>query len=133
MSKKGIRAPILALFLLSLGGWVLHFRMHPPSQEAANLIPLVFTSLGVVVLPVMFSLRSTVRWAYLINIAAVIVGTISMAHESIETWTGPVSLYRIIFESTLADIVILLAKLPLGQAILGRYRTPSAETERAED
>jgi hypothetical protein len=128
MFKKGIRAPILALFLLSLGGWVLHYKYHSPWEDASNLIPFVFGGLGTVVLPFMFNYRRTVAWAYLINIAAVVAGTVGMAMDSAEGWTGAVNLYTIVLgqHSLFPDIVMLLAKLPIGHAILMHFRSGRA-------
>ena len=78
MIKREIRAPILALFCLSLGGLLLHVRIHPPEKSVFNWIPVVFGVLGTAVLPWMFNNRRTVPWAYLLNLAAVVAGTVTM-------------------------------------------------------
>ena len=131
MFKNQVRAPILALFLISVGGLLLHIRIHPPSESAFNLIPVAAGSVSVLLLPLLFNYRRTVGWAYILNAAIVIIGTVGMAYHSIEHWAGPVTIEAVLLKSTLADILILLAKLPLGHHILRHFRpkTP-AETHR---
>jgi len=122
MFEKQIRAPILALFLISLGGLLLHLRIHWPPKEVSVWLPAIFGVLTTFVLPFMFNNAKTVAWAYLINLAAVIVGTIAMANFSIENWQGPVTIKGLVLQTTLADILILWAKLPLAQIILRYWR-----------
>jgi len=122
MFEKQIRAPILALFLISLGGLLLHLRIHWPPKEVSVWLPAIFGVLTTFVLPFMFNNAKTVAWAYLINLAAVIVGTIAMAHFSLENWQGPVTIKGLVLQTTLADILILWAKLPLAQIILRYWR-----------
>ena len=122
MFEKQIRAPILALFLISLGGLLLHLRIHWPPKEVSVWLPAIFGVVATFVLPFMFNSAKTVAWAYLINLAAVIVGTIAMAHFSIENWQGQITLKTVILQSTLADILVLWAKLPLAQIILRYWR-----------
>jgi len=133
MFRKEIRMSIWAIFLLSLGGFIVHYRIHPPSESSFNLIPLIFTGLGVILLPLMFNCRKTVAIAYLINVAAVVVGTVTMAWESIEHWSGPVTFKTVVFYTTFPDIVILLAKLPLGHQILMHFRGEAGEAEGSEE
>ena len=122
MFEKQIRAPILALFLISLGGLLLHLRIHWPPKEISVWLPAIFGVVTTFVLPFMFNSAKTVAWAYLINLAAIIVGTIAMAYFSLENWQGLVTLKTVILQSTLADILILWAKLPLAQIILRYWR-----------
>ena len=118
MFKKPIRGPIAALALISLGGLLLHLRIHPPDKSAFNLTPLICGLITTLALPLMFNYRSTVRWAYMLNIAAVVVGTVTMAYYSATHWAGPVTALTLLLRSTAPDIIILLAKLPLGSQIL---------------
>jgi len=123
MFKKEIRGSILALFCVSLGGLLLHLRIHPTSVEASNWIPFIFGVISTFALPFMFNCERTVRWAYIINALAVVVGTLTMAFYSVKHWEGPVTSKSILLQSTLADILILLAKLPLAQIILNQFTT----------
>jgi len=93
MFKKEIRAPILALFLLSLGGLLIHVKIHPTAvtpynrnllPSAFNWVPIVFGLAGAFVLPLLFNFRRTVAWAYLLNCAAVGVGVVTMAFFSVD-------------------------------------------------
>ena len=122
MFEKQIRAPILALFLISLGGLLLHLRIHWPPKEVSVWLPAIFGVLTTFILPFMFNNAKTIAWAYLINLAAVIVGTIAMANFSLENWQGSVTIKGLVLQTTLADILILWAKLPLAQIILRYWR-----------
>jgi len=122
MFEKQIRAPILALFLISLGGLLLHLRIHWPPKEVSVWLPAIFGVVTTFVLPFMFNSAKTIAWAYLINLAAVIVGTIAMAIFSLENWQGSVTIKGLVLQTTLADILILWAKLPLAQIILRYWR-----------
>ena len=122
MFRKGVCVPILGLFLISLGGLLLHLRIHPPTNEASNWIPVVFGVLSVIVSPFLFNWSRTVAAAYLLNAVSVVVGIVAMALYSIEHWQGPVTWDAVLLKSTLADILILLAKLPIAHAILRHFR-----------
>jgi len=139
MFKKGIRGPILAFFLLSAGGLLLHLRIHTPgplqpllgmqptSAPAANWLPLTFGVLGTFLLPFLFNYDKTVAWAVLVTWLAVVVGTGSMAHYSITHWQERLSVSSNLLQSTLADILVLTAKLPLAHVIL-RHFTVKGQT-----
>lgn len=122
MFRKEIRMPILGLFFISLGGLLLHLRIHPPASEAHDWIPAVFGVLSVIVLPLLFNSPRTVAVAYLLNAVSVVVGTVTMAWYSVEHWQGPVTWDAVLLKSTLADILILSAKLPIAHVILRHFR-----------
>ncbi len=126
MAKKQIYLSILAFFLVSLGGLILHLRVHPPLLEGKLrlffLIPTVFAGAATFILPFMFNSRKLCPYAYLINLAAVISGTVAMAYFSVTHWEGPLTVRTVLFNSTFPDIVILLAKLPLAHGILLCWR-----------
>lgn len=121
MKPSGIKFPVFGLFCMALGGFFLHFRIHPPAKDAFNLIGVLFPLFNALVLPFMFLNRRTVTWAYAINLTSVIVGVTVMTWFSIANWKLPLTLYNLIFETTLADSLILLGKLPLGQVILDAW------------
>ena len=122
MFRKGVCVPILGLFLISLGGLLLHLRIHPPTHEAFNWIPVIFGVLSVIVLPFLFNSPRTVAIAYVLNAVSVVVGTVTMAWYSIEHWQGQVTWDAVLLQSTLADILILMAKLPIAHMILRHFR-----------
>ncbi len=120
--EKELRMPISALMLLSLGGLLLHLRIHPAAASLFNWVPVASCVFATLVLPIMFNYRRSAPLAYVINIAIVIVGTVAMAWWSASNWQLPLTLLNVLLNSTLADIVILLAKLPLGHIILRHHR-----------
>ncbi len=122
MFRKGVCVPILGLVLISLGGLLLHLRIHPPTDEASHWIPAIFGVLSVIVLPFLFNSPRTVATAYVLNAVSVVVGTVAMAWYSIEHWQGQVTWDAVLLKSTLADILILSAKLPIAHIILRHFR-----------
>jgi len=130
MVDRAVRLPILALFLISLGGLLLHIRIHPTSVTAFNWVPIVCGVLTTLALPVLFAFRSTVAWAYLLNVAVVLIGTVTMAYFSAEIVVkspAPVTWQALLLHTTLPDILVLLAKLPLGHVILRHFRPAGRE------
>lgn len=121
MFRKETCMLILGLFLISLGGLLLHIRIHPPTKDAINWIPAVLGVMSVIALPLLFSWPQTVAVGYLLNVVTVIVGTVMMGWYSIEHWQGPVTWDTVLLKSTLADILILLSKLPIAHAILRHF------------
>jgi len=130
--KKELRKPILALLFLSLGGGLLHFRIHPISGNPSFFIPFVLGLVNVIITPLLFNQKKTVIIAYLINGVGVIIGGMVMAHLSFSALPHPLTFTNVIFKTTLADIVILFSKFFIGQTVLlyfyptglGRMFTP---------
>ena len=131
MFRKEIRELIWAFFLVSLGGLLLHLRIHPPAQSLFNWIPCAFGLMGTFVLPVLFNRRETVAYAYLLTWAAVCAGTVGMSYLSITTWKGPITPVTVIIRSMFPDIIILWSKVFLAHKILRFHRLAGA-TERWE-
>ena len=131
MGKKGLCKPILAFVLISVGGLLLHIRIHPPTEELWHWIPVVFGALNIIVLPFLFSSAKTVSWAFLLTVLTIIVGTLAMADVSYDDFAGgkvPLTVGNVILKSTLADIIILWAKLPIALLIL-RHHRPKTESK----
>ena len=118
---KELKNPILAIMLLSLGGWSLHFRIHPVSVSPSHFVPFVYGLVSFLVVPFLLNSKKTVIIGYLFNGFSVIVGTILMAHLSLSDLPQPFTITAIFFRTTLADIFILLPKLIIGQIILYHY------------
>jgi len=51
-----------------------------------------------------------------------VVGVVTMTWFSVANWKDPLTLYNILFHSTLADSLILMGKLPLAHSILLAWR-----------
>ena len=116
--EKEIKQHIISLFLLSLGGLLLHLRIHPFDENPTNLIPFIFGVANISLAPFFFNFKKTFLLAYLINGFGVILGTITMITFSISGFTQPITLSKILLRTTLADVFILLPKLFLAQRIL---------------
>jgi len=137
------RALIAALFLISLGGAMLHTRIHPvyrPIHQAGaavvsqarvefrfeNLAAIALGVVDVVVVTALFCSIRTAPLAYLLNGMICIFGTVFMAHYGIADVLekfkdhGP-ALADWILRTTLADIIILWADFFIGKAIYDSY------------
>jgi hypothetical protein len=108
---------LAALVILSLGGFLLHVRIHPIAQNSANVIPLIAGLLSILVIPLLFSFKKTVEYGYVLNGMVVIIGTIGMAHLTIVNWPAPATVGSIILKTTLADILVLWSKFFVGKAL----------------
>ena len=127
MVKKELRLPIFAILLLSLGGWLLHVRVHPVSFDNANptnpafLVPFIAGLLGIVVAPLLLNFKGTFVVGYLINGMSVVVGTITMAVLSLTKLPSPLNVQSVFLGTMLSSIILLLPKLFIGQMILFHY------------
>jgi hypothetical protein len=119
--EKEIRGPIVGLLLLSLGGWMLHFRIHPIAGSPSNYVPFFIGLTGIIVTPLLFNYKKTVILAYLLNGFGVLIGALAMATFSLSHLPDSLTLGSLIFKTTLGDILILFSKLFLGQVILFHF------------
>jgi hypothetical protein len=132
MFKKEIRGMIWCLVFMSLGGFILHFRAHPPKAGTFNWIPTGITLFNVLVLPFLFNRRNTAPLAYMINWITILIGSVAMAYYSVATWKSPLTIYHVIFHSTLADIVILFARAAPAEYI-HRWWYPAQTKAKGEE
>ena len=123
MIKKEILYPNLSLALLSLGGLLLHLKVHPPSEAAIYWFPAIIGCVCAFILPFMFNYSTPARWAFLITMISVIGGIITMADHSIKYPPKNITFMSIILRTTFPDIVILLVKVPLALSILQFWRS----------
>ncbi len=116
--KQNIKLLLLSgMVALSLGGWLLHLRVHPMGDAATNWIPFAAGLISILVLPLMFLSKKTLPYAYILNGMFVIIGTITMAHVSIPKLQGNVSIETIFVGTLFADIAILWVKFFIGKAL----------------
>jgi hypothetical protein len=132
MFDKQVRELVWAYAILSLGGLLLHLRIHPPGESLFNWLGTGFPLVNVVIVPFLFSRPSTVAWAFLFACMTVVIGTTSMAYHSITTWNLPVTVKTVILNSTLPDILILSIKIPLAYKILLHFR-PEGHSEKRNE
>jgi hypothetical protein len=120
---------LLALFLIALCGFVLHYRMHPfmvvdPLHpgisvfDGKRFFASSFSLIDLFVVTGLFMSRRTVAYGYLLNGLLVIYGTIFMAHLSIaEMVVKGIPFQVMILKSTLPDIGIAWVDFLIGKAL----------------
>lgn len=108
---------VASLFLLALGGFLLHARIHPFTSHRDSLIPLISGIISIFLIPILFLFRRTTAYAYVINGITVIIGTITMAHFSIVHFKGEINIQNIFFNTTFNVILILWVKFFIGKAL----------------
>lgn len=124
---------IIALFVLSLGGGMLHFRIHPPFVallppatgkvfEFSHAAAVAISLLNVFVITALFLSKRTVVYGFLFKGMSVIFAIVLMGHFSIVDLSrkNP-TLYDWVFKSTLADILIALTGFFIAKAIYDSY------------
>lgn len=124
---KTRRILLTAMFLLALGAFAMHFRIHPPLTELEDggrqlnftfLVASMFSLLDVVLVTILFSRKQTVAYAYLLNGMLVIYGTVFMAHCGIaKAYSPETSLLTYIFSSTFPQIILVWADFFLGATL----------------
>ena len=108
---------IAGLVFVSLGGWILHYNIHPVSEESANYLPLIIGFLSIIVVPLLFCFKSTIHYGYVLNGMTVIFGTVLMAHFSLAHWPHPFTVFTLFFKTLLPDVMILFSKFFLGKVL----------------
>jgi hypothetical protein len=123
------RALLLALFLVALGGFFLHFRIHPFMVQdkvnpvlfhfsGTNFLAFLFPLTDVVIVTILFAFRRTAVYGFLLNGLIVIYGTVFMTHFSIAQLIGQhLPLQAGLLKSLLPDVAILWADFFLGKAL----------------
>jgi hypothetical protein len=108
---------LIGLWVLSIGGLLLHSRIHPVNANHSNLVPAVSGLMSVLVVPLLFCFRRTIAYGYAVNGFLVIIGTITMTHFSIAHWPNPVTVQAVLLTTMLADILVLWTKFFVGKAL----------------
>ena len=124
---------LTALFLLSVSGLLLHYRIHnfmipdkmnPGSFifDSSKFMATLFPLIDVVLVTALFMSRKTAVYGYLLNGLIVIYGTIFMAHFSIAEITAKsVPFPAMLLKSTLPDIGIAWGDFFVGKALYDLY------------
>ena len=108
---------LMGLLVLSIGGLLLHTRIHSVRTNYSNLVPAVSGVLSILVVPLLFCFRRTIAYGYVLNGFLVIVGTITMGHFSITHWPNLITVQAVLLNTTLADILILWGKFFMGKSL----------------
>ena len=142
-SLKSMRVTlIVALACISVMGYLLHGRVHPLYSVAEktitnadgttakvkeetfvprDLIPAVSGLVAIFLVTFLFCFKSTAAYAYLITGMSVIIGSVTMAHFSYVHFVPPFSFLRLIFNTLLGDIILLIGKFFVAKAIFDSY------------
>ena len=108
---------LIALITLSIGGFLLHFRIHPISKNSSNLVPFISGILSILVIPLLFSFKKTIAYGYVLNGFLVIIGTIGMTHFSMVHRPDSLTIGSILMKTTFCDILILWSKFFIGKVL----------------
>ena len=125
--KKETTGLILALALMSIGGWLLHVRIHSILPDATgvtatrNFIPFIVGLAGMLVTPVLLWFPRTLIDGYLLNGIGAIIGTVLMTYFSVAMFRHPVTFAGIFTGTLLGDVLIAFSKLFIGQRIFLAY------------
>ena len=129
VQKQKLRWLLVAgLFFVALGGWMLHFRIHPPLRLPANYVPFCVGLVGVLAVPAMFLFRKTLAYAYVINGMLVILGMITMTHFSLTHLPQEITVRTMLFNTLFPDILVLLTNFMLGKALFELEMLRTEET-----
>jgi hypothetical protein len=97
---------------------LMHLKFHSPFKSLYFWWASPVNAVSLIIIPVLYSRSSTIRWGFMFNAAAVLIGTIGMSYYSLLNLERPLTVYRIIIESTLPNILILWSKIPIAYLIL---------------
>ncbi|HMK49035.1 MAG TPA: hypothetical protein VK435_03195 [Thermodesulfovibrionales bacterium] len=123
------RALLAALFLVSLSGLMLHYRIHSfmvpvagqPGAftfDGTRFLSFIFPLVDLVLVTVLFTSRRTAVYAYLLNGIIVIYGTVFMAHFSIaEIYAKSIPPQAWLIKSTMPDIALAWCDFFVGKAL----------------
>ena len=101
--KKYIRAILLvALITIALGGFMLHYRIHPIAQNPSFLVPFFSGILSIIIVPLLFLFPKTIGYGYVLNGFLTLIGTVVMTHFSLTRWPTPATLQTVLFKTLLA-------------------------------
>jgi hypothetical protein len=118
---KGIEKQLFALFLIALGGWLIHLQRHPFAGNPPNYVPFVFGLVSIFFVPIWLSFKGTFLIGYLLNGFSVVIGVVVMATFSISGLADPITFSGLMLKTTLPHNLILLSKLFIGQMVLVHY------------
>ncbi len=117
MFSKIAKQLLLVYILITLGGLFIHLKIHPPAKSLYFWWASPVNIVSVFLIPALFLRAGTAAWGVLLNAMVVGIGTVGMAYFSILNFEGPLSISAIFLKTTLPDILILWAKIPLASLL----------------
>jgi hypothetical protein len=113
----------IALIGLSIGAFMLHYKIHPP-DSLTHFWPSLFAGMDVVFVSLFFLFRSTVVWGLLLNSFLAFIGILMMTDFTIfSTFAGAYKASPTqqplawLLESMFPDNCVLFADLMVGLAL----------------
>jgi hypothetical protein len=108
---------ILAFLCVTLGGFLLHARAHPPGTNPSFFVPFLAGLFSLTAIAALYSFRRGVPYGYVLNGMLAIIGTITMTHISLANWPEEFTLLTPIMNTLLPDIIILWTAFFIGKLI----------------
>jgi hypothetical protein len=117
---------LIVLFLMALGGLIVHYTIHPFMEanhfSGTFFLANIFPFIDVVLVTILFLSRKTAIYGYLLNGLIVIFGTILMAHFNIaDLMANPIPPSQWIMSSMLPSIAITWADFFVGKTLYNVY------------
>jgi hypothetical protein len=108
---------LAALIVMALGGFLLHLRIHPFTQNLSFLTNFVTGIMSIIIVPLLFLRKETIHYGYVLNGFIAIIGTVTMAHFSLAHPPAPITPAAIFLKTTLPDILVLWGKFFVGKVL----------------
>ena len=122
---------IISLVCVSLGGFLLHIRIHTLDSDPSNFVPFIAGIISILAVSSMFMVKNLIPYAYLTNGMLAIIGTITMAHFSVEHWPPQATFSTLFLETLLADIFIVWCAFFIGKALFELNMTHETNLEKS--
>lgn len=108
---------LAALISIALGGFLLHLRIHPYTNNPSFLINVFSGLVSIIIVPLLFLSGRTVHYGYVVNGFLAIIGTVTMTHFSAAHLPSPLTPAAVLLKTTLPDILILWGKFFIGKVL----------------
>lgn len=131
MTPRRVKIMVLMHASISLGGVLIHGKLHPPADSLYFLWAAPVSMVSLTIIPLLYVRPSTVAWGFLMNAATILIGTVGMSYHFVITTERTLTLYNVFMHSALPGIFIVWIKLPVSLVILYSMRPlQSAQRER---
>lgn len=108
---------LLGLFTVCLSGLFFHLRFHSVADNPSNFVPAIAGILSLLVVPILFYMKRTLSYGYVLNGMLAIIGAITMVHFSISHLSPEYTLKTLFFKTLFSDILILGGVFFTGKAL----------------
>jgi len=132
MTARIVKIMILMHVVISLGGMLVHIKLHPPGSSLYFWWASPVSAFSLLVIPFLYFRASTAAWGFMFNAGTIMIGTVGMFYYSVHTFERPFTLYNVFLKSALPGILILWIKLPIAFIILQKMK-PSKISQRIRE